>query len=180
MDAIASRVDLTVPALYRHFEDKADLLMAAIEQALSRLWTAHYEEEVTSLTSEVIPEHVAKYALPDGRQLFRLVIEIHAGATRDKGVAKVLSRFNSGARNFLAQGLRSGPLPDDLDAVRSADLLNVIMMGLMHIETLAPERLRDPQWPGFVAGAVERLLGVRQDEEEVPELADAKERRNHG
>jgi hypothetical protein len=52
----------------------------------------------------------------------------------------------------------TGRLPADLDADRVASLLVVMIMGLAHLETLAPGRIGDAKWIAFLEASVGDLL----------------------
>lgn len=58
----------------------------------------------------------------------------------------------------VVQCAGAGHLPADLDADRAASLLVVLIMGLAHLETLAPGRIGDEAWIRFLESAVADFL----------------------
>lgn len=48
------------------------------------------------------------------------------------------------------------------DATMAASMVFVIIMGLMHMETLLPNLVGDAQWQAFVADRVAAMLGMSE------------------
>jgi AcrR family transcriptional regulator len=163
IQAIAARADITSGTIYRHFESKAELLLAVVDEAVFAIPLFARLTSDEENTDAFFARLVSAYADPELRQVRRLAIEIHAAASRDDDAAALLNRFNQQIRSGLCQRLeqciRAGALPSDLDIARTASLLLVIVMGLAHLDTLEPDLLGDANWTHFLEAAVGRLLG---------------------
>lgn len=162
LQAIAARAGLTSATVYRHFESKADLLLGVVEQALHAVPLAERLEAGDVLGPRDFARLISSYADPRLGRLRRLAIEIHAAASRDPEAGTLLRDLNERVhRNLsarLVQCADTGHLPADLDADRVASLLVVWIMGLAHLETLAPRRVGDAAWIAFLESAVADLL----------------------
>jgi hypothetical protein len=105
---------------------------------------------------------ISSYADPGLASLRRLAIEIHAAASRDPEAGGLLRDLNERTHRNLSIKLsdcrEAGRLPADLDADRVASLLVVLIMGLAHLETLAPGRIGDEEWIAFLESSVDGLL----------------------
>jgi AcrR family transcriptional regulator len=162
LQTIASRAGVTSATVYRHFESKADLLLGVVEQAIHAMPVAERLEGRDVLTPRDFAKMISSYADPGLGTLRRLAIEIHAAASRDPEEGGLLRDLNERIhRNLstkLADCMEAGRLPADLDADRVASLLVVMIMGLAHLETLAPGRIGDEAWIRFLESSVGDLL----------------------
>jgi AcrR family transcriptional regulator len=159
---IASRAGVTSAAVYRHFAGKADLLLGVVEQAIHAMPLAERVEGGDVLVPRDFARLIASYAGPGFASLRRLAIEIHAAASRDPDAGRLLRSLNERVHRNLSAKLvecaDAGHLPEALDADRVASLLVVLIMGLAHLETLAPDRIGDETWLEFLETAVAELL----------------------
>jgi hypothetical protein len=116
-----------------------------------------------ALTPQDFARMIASYADPGLASLRRLAIEIHAAASRDPDAGRLLrdldERVHRNLSARLVQCAEAGHLPADLDADRVASLLVVLIMGLAHLETLAPDRIGDEGWRRFLEESVAEMLG---------------------
>jgi AcrR family transcriptional regulator len=162
LQAIASRAGLTSAAVYRHFASKADLLLGVVEQAIHAMPLAERVQDGDVLVPRDFARLVASYADPGFASLRRLAIEIHAAASRDPDAGRLLRSLDERVHRNLAAKLAecadAGHLPADVDADRVASLLVVLIMGLAHLETLAPDRIGDEAWIRFLETSVAELL----------------------
>jgi TetR/AcrR family transcriptional regulator, transcriptional repressor of aconitase len=162
LQEIASRAGVTSATVYRHFESKADLLLCVVEQAIRAMPLAERLAGSDTLTSREFARLVSSYADPGLASLRRLAIEIHGAASRDPEAGGLLRDLNERTHQSLstklAECMEAGGLPADLDADRVASLLVVLIMGLAHLETLAPGRIGDEEWIAFLESSVGDLL----------------------
>jgi AcrR family transcriptional regulator len=162
LQRIASRAGVTSATVYRHFESKADLLLGVVEQALHAMPVAERLEGDDVLAPRDFARMISSYADPGLATLRRLAIEIHAAASRDPEAGALLRDLNERTHRNLSMKLvacmEAGRLPAHLDADRVASLLVVLIMGLAHLETLAPARIGDRAWIGFLESSVGELL----------------------
>lgn len=161
MKAVAERVGVTEPAVYRHFENKAQLLITVFTEAVTGSPLARHEE---GGAVERLPESAALLTGPDFHMLRRLIAEMYSAAAIDPEVAALARGFVSGAaerlKRDLVAGIADGDLPADLRPVYMQSFLHIFMAGLAHHEALAGDLVGDPAWARFVAGAVRHLLGM--------------------
>jgi AcrR family transcriptional regulator len=162
LQAIASRAGVTSATVYRHFESKADLLLGVVEQAIHAMPVAERIEGDGVLSPRDFARMISSYADPGLASLRRLAIEIHAAAHRDPEAGALLRDLNERTHRDLSTKLtecmEAGRLPASLDADRVASLLVVVIMGLAHLETLAPGRIGDGEWIAFLESSVGDLL----------------------
>jgi len=156
MERIAEKTGFTVGALYRHFHGKPDLLLAVVAAALERI---PLFQQTATRPRGTVAEAIAIYVTPQADVIRRLAREVHASARRDPRVRTLLDDFNRRIRAATAR--RVAALHGDAVAspALTADLLLVIVLGLVHLDTLAPDRCDRPAFRKVVEEAVERILG---------------------
>jgi AcrR family transcriptional regulator len=162
LQAIASRAGVTSATVYRHFESKSDLLLGVVEQAIQAMPLAERLKGDAVLAPLDFGRLISSYADPGLASLRRLAIEIHAAASRHPEAGELLRDLNERVHQNLsmklAKCMEAGQLPADVDADRAASLLVVLIMGLAHLETLAPGRIGDEAWTRFLESSVGDLL----------------------
>lgn len=162
LQAIASRAGLTSATVYRHFASKADVLLGVVEQALHAMPLSEPLEAGGVLKPRDFARLVSSYADPALGGLRRLAIEIHAAASRDPEAGRLLRSLNERVHRSLsaklAQSAHAGHLPAGVEADRVASLLVILIMGLTHLETLAPDRIGDASWTAFLERSVADML----------------------
>jgi AcrR family transcriptional regulator len=162
LQSIAARAGVTSGAIYRHFASKADLLLGVVEEALHALPLSERLEAGEVLAARDFARMVSLYADPALATLRRLAIEIHAAASRRPEAKALLLAFNERIHRDLVSRLSecivTGRLPVALDVERTAHLLVVMIMGLSHLETLAPELIGDRGWLRFLESSLGSLL----------------------
>jgi AcrR family transcriptional regulator len=168
MPAIAEASGVTAGAIYKHFKSKADLLFEVVKSALSSV------RLFSTLGSEVdlLLRQVAIYTERDTKPLRELSLEIHSAARKHPRVRSILRR----ALEMNIQQLRrtigpmqlGGKIDPALDVDCLANAIIVFMMGLAHMETIAPHLVGNLRWHRFVENRVIALLGIR-DRNAVPE-----------
>jgi len=159
MEEVAGRAGFTVGALYRHFGGKPDLLLAAIAAALEKI---PLFQQSAGRRRGTVAETIGIYVSPEAAEVRRLAREVHAAARRDRRVRALLDAFNRRVRAAAATriGELRGADPVGRSADVTADLLLVIVLGLVHLDTLAPDRCDRPEFRAAVEEAVDRILGA--------------------
>ena len=168
MPAIAKASGVTAGAIYKHFESKADLLFEVVRSALSsvRLFSAPGSEV------DLLLRQVAVYTERETRRLRQLSLEIHSASRKHPRVRSVLRRALEmniqQLRRAIEPAQRAGTIDPDLDADFLANAVIVFMMGLAHMETIAPHLVGNLRWHHFIENRIIALLGIR-DRSAAPE-----------
>jgi AcrR family transcriptional regulator len=157
MPMIARASGITAGAIYKHFDSKAALFFEVIRGAV--------ESTVVSADRRpggmTLPNVVAGFTT-QGRKRFRqLAIEIHSAALKYPQVSLLL-RHSVERQIADISGLIAGQGAETLDPAGRPELLAsavmVFIMGLMHMETLAPQLIGSEEWADVVAGCIALLL----------------------
>jgi AcrR family transcriptional regulator len=164
LEAIAEGAGVTSATVYRHFDNKSDLLLAVIERAIDSVPLSERLRTVEARTASDFADLVAAYADPGLETVRKLCVELHAVAGRNDEVHALWLEFNHRSLQSLVDQLTSartaGLLRDDLDVRSTAALLLVIVMGLCHLDTFDPQLVGNRGWTEFLGAAVEELLSV--------------------
>ncbi len=163
MPTIAERSGITAGAIYRHFPNKAELLLEVIKRALAALPFSFErgggEEHVRRL-----PEVAARFTDPALSLVRQLALEVHAAARRDPEVHRLLSAYNETAmqsiRALIEPVLPVGAQDGARELEFTARAVMVFLMGLHHMDTLHPQLVGDRAWREFVTAHVATILGL--------------------
>ena len=160
MPTIAEDSGITAGAIYKHFDSKEDLFFEVVRGAVESAPMGPAPAAAMDL-----PRVVATYATPRLKLLRQLAIEVHSASGRHPKVRRLLRQSLDQRLAQLREGLAGAQQAGELDASADPELLAsavlVFIMGLMHIETLAPQFVGDPRWHDFVRVHVAKLIGVR-------------------
>jgi TetR/AcrR family transcriptional regulator len=171
MEDVAERAGFTVGAIYRHFRGKPDLLLAVVAAALQRIPLFQSDGPPRGRVSQAI----GVYATPQAEMSRRLAREVHTAARRDRRVRKLLDAFNRRVRAALTARIATAPGADPVaSAAITADVLLLMVVGLAHLDTLAPDRRDRPEFRAAVEEAVERIL--RPESSAGPRMSARSER----
>jgi AcrR family transcriptional regulator len=117
---IARRADVSTPAVYGHFDDKASLMVEAIKHALDAINT-------TRLPGEAGIREIARIWLrPDFAPTRVLVAELHCAAIRQPEVARLLAEWQAANARQLMR----------LAALSPAQVATyyMLLIGLSHVD----------------------------------------------
>ena|SRR5215469_15214738 len=163
MPAIAKASGITAGAIYKHFEGKGELLLEVVTRSiLSSPLSAQSSERGNDATALV--HLAAAYTEPALKLVRQLSIEIHSAAARDAKVRQVLSRSDKvligqiSAR--IASAQNAGGLDPRLDPDHVARVFCILIMGLIHMDTLLPDLVGDGPWREFIRERAAVLIGV--------------------
>lgn len=154
MPQIAEASGITAGAIYRHFDSKDDLFFEVLKRTVA----------AAAVPSGDLPDVAAAYTGAQLKLLRQMAVEVHYASNKHPKVRRLLRRsldaqiaeLRDGARD--AQG--SGHLQSGLDPTLLANAAMVFILGLMHMESLAPQLVGDPAWREFVRDRIRALLGV--------------------
>jgi AcrR family transcriptional regulator len=165
MPAIAKRSGITPGAIYRHFESKAELLMAVVRYALQTLPTSVQVLEPAELDARDLPGFAANYSTPEYKLIRQLSLEIHAAAGRERDAKALLSRVDEESAQIISRSIaaaqHSGAFDRNLDPYFAAIFVQAVILGLAHLETLQPNLIGNRSWHDFILDRVSAVLGFR-------------------
>ena len=161
MPVIAKASGVTAGAIYKHFESKADLLFEVVKRSLSSVQSFSATEDEPDL----LLRQVATFTERETKPLRELSLEIHSASRKHRKVRSLLRRALEmnvqHLRRAMEPAQRAGKIDPALDAGFLAHILIVFMMGLAHMETIAPDLVGSLRWHRFVEHRVAALLGIR-------------------
>ena len=162
MPAIAKASGVTAGAIYKHFESKAELLFEVVRRALFSsvsLFSAPGSE------LDLILHQVAIYTERETKPLRLLSVEIHSASRKHPRVRGLLRRALEmnirQLRRTIEPAQRAGKIDSALDADLLANVVIAFMMGLAHMETIAPHLVGNARWRRFIEDRITALLGIR-------------------
>ena len=139
---IAKRAGISGPAVYKHFDGKADLLMQAARCSLDSLLTVAPAAELTPA------ETARRWLADDFAHTRRLLLELHLAAAREVDLASLLADWHrERTREWQSRHAYS------LERIKAFYLL---LLGLAHVDGLdslavEPDHLRE---------CVDRMVGA--------------------
>jgi len=163
LPAIARSSGITAGAIYKHFKSKGELTARSCE-AVVRVDSAFHSKRHTGAATE-LPRLASVYTEPELKLVRQLSIEVHAAASRDSEVRRVLALSDEAAilhigdAISIAQG--GGKLDPKLNPDFAARLFCIFVMGLLHMDTLLPNLIGDKSWRDFVHERISVLIGAR-------------------
>ncbi len=156
MPAIAEASGITAGAIYNHFNSKAGLFFEVVRGVV---------EQAQAPPGSQLTDMVAGYTTRRLKFVRQMAIEMHYAAANDREVRRLLRRTLDRQigeiRDSVVAARRAGALPDGANAEYVAAGVLVLIMGLMHLETLSPHLIGDPGWEAFVKEHAAALLGSR-------------------
>ena len=109
---------MSTPAIYNHFTDKADLMVAASRRQLDRVRSNNRS------SARLVQASVDQWLNPANATMLRLLLELHLAAARHADVAALLHKWH--LDNAAVQAER-----DDM-SMTQVKVLYLLLMGLAH------------------------------------------------
>ena len=163
MPAIARASGITAGAIYKHFSSKGELLLEVVKRSFES--TPLFIQNGASGTAAALPRLASVYIEPELKLVRQLSIEVHSAASKDAAIRKLLARSNAvlirHVRDTIAIAQREGQIEKELNPDFAARLFCILVMGLLHMDTLLPNLIGDKPWRDFVQDRVATLLGLR-------------------
>ncbi len=163
MPAIAKASGITAGAIYKHFTSKGELLLEVVKRSFES--TPLFVQNLAAGTASVLPRLASVYTEPELKLVRQLSIEVHAAASRDSEVKRVLALSDEAAIQHISNAISlaqdEGTLDRKLKPDFAARLFCVFVMGLLHMDTLLPDLIGNRGWRDFVQERVAALIGAR-------------------
>ena len=158
MPVIAGASGITAGAIYKHFASKEELFFTVVQRAVHAALLA-----IAADTD--LPHVVAEYTTDKLKRVRQFSVELHYASAKHPKVRRLLKKALEGnisdIRNGLVAMQVAGRADPALDPQMLAEALLTFLMGLMHMETLLPEKIGDKAWHDFVVDRVRALIGAR-------------------
>jgi AcrR family transcriptional regulator len=162
MPAIAKASGITAGAIYKHFDSKDDLFFEVVSQVSRTMQAIPLPENRSDATS--LPEIVATYTSPRLKLLRLLSVETHYASARHPRVRRLLRRALDHNIAQISEAIvaarDAGKLAFAGDPKLLAGCVMIVILGLMHMETLLPDKIGDAAWHDFVRDRVRVLLEI--------------------
>lgn len=163
MPAIAGASGITAGAIYKHFDSKEDLFFQVVRHAVQSVPLPAAAGDTFDAGID-LPRIVAAYTSRGLTLLRQLAVEVHSASARHAKVRRLLQRTLDmrieQLRDDLMAAQRAGSLDRRLDAELLARSVIVFILGLMHMETVAPQLVDDARWRDFIEDRVAALIGA--------------------
>ncbi len=108
------------------------------------------------------------YASPELKRLRQLAVETHYASAKHPKVRRLLRRSLDGniaeIRGGVAALQQAGKVDPAIDPELLASTILVVIMGLAHMETIAPQLVGDARWSDFIEERVAALMGLRESD----------------
>jgi AcrR family transcriptional regulator len=164
MPRIAAASGITAGAIYRHFDSKEELFFEVVRTAFHAVAVS---ADPQSGGSSSVSRTIADYTSQRFRRQRLLAVEIHYASGKHPKVRRWLRQAVARDIEDVVKAIESeqavGRIDAAVDPVLVASSIIVFVMGLMHMETLLPERIGDDAWRAFVESQVAALLSAKAE-----------------
>lgn len=114
--------------------------------------------------ARVLPRLAASYIDREMKLVRQLSLEVHAAASRDSDVRKLLPEYDEAAIGALsaiiATAQRERSIDAKVDPEYTARAISTFIMGLNHMDTLNSRLVGNRAWREYVANRVALLMGI--------------------
>jgi AcrR family transcriptional regulator len=160
---VAALAGYTSGAVYRHFPGKSSLILAVIKHAI-----ADVPPVLSADTQrEPLPSLVAllmTFSMPAMRDVRKLTIALKAAGQDDRTVGDLQREFERTRIEQIARLIAAADCGiDAAQAEEKAKLVIMLMLGLCHIDSVAPELAGTPQAEALIAALLGGLVASGRD-----------------
>lgn len=140
---IAKEVDISEGAIYRHFKSKKEVLSGLVDRLADDLLEDLKRNRVNDQTTLDIIERTLVDHLSSIKQKrgisFQVIAEIISFGDKKLNIkiSKAISNYESGLKELLSNGVKTGELREDIDIEAVAMLLFCMIQGLVNIWALS-------------------------------------------
>jgi AcrR family transcriptional regulator len=161
MPVIAKAAGITAGAIYKHFEGKEELFFQVVHSAVAAVHAVPSPGD----TSLSLARLIANYTTEHMKRARQLAVEMHYASAKHPKIRRLLRRSLEQNIADIAYVVRaaqaSGHGGRNADPEIQASAVMTFLMGLMHMETLLPDKVGDRAWYDFVETQVAGLLGLK-------------------
>lgn len=158
MPEIARTSGITAGAIYKHFESKAALFFEIVYRTVKAAPVAGLRD------AKDLPAVLSSQTTRDRKQVRQFAVEVHYAAAKDRRAGQLLRGALDAQIGDIRRLLAAGQATGEVEAGHDPDLLAhavfIFLMGLMHMETLAPRLVGDPDWKRFIEDRTAALAGL--------------------
>jgi AcrR family transcriptional regulator len=163
MPMIAKASGITAGAIYKHFDSKADLFFEIVRRTVQ---SVPAPAATGSASDAVLLTRIAAmYTTNELKRLRQLAIETHYASVKHPRIRRLLRQSLDRSIQQISESVaaeqQAGKLEPAADPELLASAVMVFIMGLMHMESLLPHLVGDPEWRDFVQTRVATLIGLR-------------------
>jgi AcrR family transcriptional regulator len=182
VDAIATAAGITVPGMYRHFPNKASVLIEVARSVTLSSTARRALADGPDLPGR-LADLFAEYTADGQVERRRLSIELSRAAHQSPELQADLATYNERLRGALRDTITAArpdlaAHPDE--AALLAHLLLVLLMGAIHLDTLDATRIGDERFIAFLRDRLARVLDERPTAPAGPRTHLASARRADG
>lgn len=152
---IAHAAGITAGAIYKHFASKDELFFEIVSRAVD---TAPMPQVQGPASPGDLPRSIAAYATPELSLVRRLAVEVHHAASQHPKVRALLLKAIEHRVQEIGAAIRADQPSRTGDVSMTAHAVIVFVLGLMHMESLAPQLIGDTAWQSTIADSVRALL----------------------
>ena len=113
--------------------------------------------------ASALPRLASVYTEPELKPVRQLSIEVHSAASKDSEVgscSRFPMRWRSSGSATSSCWRKGSKLDSKLNPDFAARLFCILIMGLLHMDTLLPNLIGDKSWRDFVRERAAMLIGV--------------------
>lgn len=180
---VARQSGVTTGAIYSHFRNKGELLLAGIRHGTSQIMGEITERAEAGISPAAQFEAMGRrLSTNHGEPLRHLLLEAFTASKRDGEVARhlehVIAAEADQLRRLVRRGIRTGDIDPDVDVEAIVRLAQAVSFGFMFLDAIGETPIEDHAW----ADVIRRLVaswalprgensGAREDVEEADDHA---------
>jgi AcrR family transcriptional regulator len=152
---VARRSNVTTGAIYSHFRNKAELLLAGIRRGTSQIMGEVTERAEAGITPAAQFETMGRrLSANHGEPLRQLLLEAFTASKRDPEVARhlqqVIASEAEGLRRLARAGKRTGDIDPDADVEAIVRIAQAVSFGFMFLDAIGETPIEDHAWSDVI------------------------------